>query len=177
MAIDGERKSKKKNKHTSPDDSHKRKLDETELDAVVETKKDKKKKKKDKKDATFSASEEISVSRKKNKHKLEGESEGLSNGSGLDGEKINGSGQNSDGEVRESDEGVVVSGKDVNDAKYGALKSFSESGLPGNVLECCKTFDKPSPIQSHSWRFLLEGRDFIGIAKTGSGSLFMYPIR
>ncbi|KAF9612365.1 hypothetical protein IFM89_039192 [Coptis chinensis] len=41
--------------------------------------------------------------------------------------------------------------------------------LPEEVLECCKGFNKPSPIQSHAWPFLLDGRDFIGIAATGSG--------
>lgn len=174
MTIHAERKSKKKNRNTAVEGEHKRKLEETELEAVVETKKEKKKKKKEEKEETFNGSEEISNSKKKNKQKLGREKESWSNGLELDNdetsEKLNGSDQNCDGEVRESNEGVVVSGKDVNDSKYGALKSFSESGLPDNVLECCKTFDKPSPIQSHSWRFLLEGRDFIGIAKTGSGS-------
>lgn len=69
----------------------------------------------------------------------------------------------------ESEQKVVVTGKDVEEAKYAALKSFAESKLPENVLDCCKTFQKPSPIQSHSWPFLLDGRDLIGIAKTGSG--------
>ncbi|KAK2995036.1 hypothetical protein RJ640_024479 [Escallonia rubra] len=72
--------------------------------------------------------------------------------------------------------GVVVSGKDVNDSKYGALKSFEEARLPDEVVECCKNFDKPSPIQSHSWPFLLDGRDFIGIAATGSGKTLAFGI-
>ncbi|KAK6129931.1 hypothetical protein DH2020_036325 [Rehmannia glutinosa] len=72
--------------------------------------------------------------------------------------------------------GVVVSGKNVNDSKYKALNSFAESELPSEVLECCKAFDKPSPIQSHSWPFLLDGRDFIGIAATGSGKTLAFGI-
>lgn len=71
----------------------------------------------------------------------------------------------------ESEQKVVVTGKDVEEAKYAALTCFAESKLPENVLDCCKTFQKPSPIQSHSWPFLLDGRDLIGIAKTGSGNL------
>ncbi|KAL2545545.1 DEAD-box ATP-dependent RNA helicase 5 [Forsythia ovata] len=78
-------------------------------------------------------------------------------------------------EVRETS-GVVVSGNNVNDSKYEALNSFAESGLPSEVLECCKNFDKPSPIQSQSWPFLLDGRDFIGIAKTGSGKTLAFGI-
>lgn len=180
MAIDADRKSKKKNRNTAAEGEHKRRLEETEFEAVVETKKEKKKKKKEEKEETFNGSEQISNSTKKNKQKLGREKESLSNGLVLDNdetsEKLNGSDQNCDGEGRESNEGVVVSGKDVNDSTYGALKSFSESGLPDNVLECCKTFDKPSPIQSHSWRFLLEGRDFIGIAKTGSGKTLAFGV-
>ncbi|KAF9605334.1 hypothetical protein IFM89_016099 [Coptis chinensis] len=59
---------------------------------------------------------------------------------------------------------VFVSGNDVKEVKYTALSSFDEAKLPEEVLECCKGFNKPSPIQSHAWPFLLDGRDFIGIA-------------
>lgn len=30
-------------------------------------------------------------------------------------------------------------------------------------------FQKPSPIQAHSWPILLSGKDMIGISQTGSG--------
>ncbi|KAL1204929.1 DEAD-box ATP-dependent RNA helicase 5 [Cardamine amara subsp. amara] len=76
----------------------------------------------------------------------------------------------------ESEQKVVVTGKDVEEAKYAALTSFAQSNLPENVLDCCKTFQKPSPIQSHSWPFLLDGRDLIGIAKTGSGKTLAFGI-
>ncbi|KAK9267055.1 hypothetical protein L1049_003603 [Liquidambar formosana] len=66
---------------------------------------------------------------------------------------------------------VVVSGKNAEESKYVALESFAESRLPEKVLECCKNFSKPSPIQSRAWPFLLDGRDFIGIAATGSDVL------
>lgn len=106
-------------------------------------------------------SSEISKKKKKKNKDKEGEGgDGASEGKAATEEVIESS-------------GVVVSGKNVNESKYKALNSFHESGLPGEVLECCKAFDKPSPIQSHSWPFLLDGRDLIGIAATGSGMLFI----
>ncbi|KAK9090581.1 hypothetical protein Sjap_023758 [Stephania japonica] len=36
------------------------------------------------------------------------------------------------------------------------------------VLQCSNGFNVPSPIQSHAWPLLLDSRDLIGIAKTGS---------
>ncbi|MCH90233.1 DEAD-box ATP-dependent RNA helicase 5-like, partial [Trifolium medium] len=71
--------------------------------------------------------------------------------------------------VSASDEPITVTGKNAGDEKYAAVKTFVGSGLPDNVLECCKGFEKPSPIQSRAWPFLLDGRDLIGIAATGSG--------
>ncbi|GMI63870.1 hypothetical protein HRI_000056300 [Hibiscus trionum] len=73
-------------------------------------------------------------------------------------------------------EKVVVSGKNAEDAKYAPLKSFANSNLPKNVLDCCKNFSSPSPIQAHAWPFLLDGRDFIGIAKTGSGKTLAFGV-
>nr|GEY85447.1 DEAD-box ATP-dependent RNA helicase 5 [Tanacetum cinerariifolium] len=49
-------------------------------------------------------------------------------------------------EVRQSEDNVVVSGKNTNDSKYKALTTFSESNLSGELLECCKNFAKPSPM-------------------------------
>ena len=73
-----------------------------------------------------------------------------------------------------TDGSVVVTGKGVKEGKFAPLKSFAEAGLPDEVLECCRTFKSPSPIQSHAWPFLLHGRDFIGIAATGSGNLWIW---
>ena len=151
----------------SKNGEHKRKIEEPEPEAevLVESKKDKKKKKKEKVEnvndsengiEALNESEELSDKKKKKKKKQKTEEEVKSNGVGLD-------------EVRKSEDNVVVSGKDISDSKYKALNSFSESKLPEELLECCKNFNKPSPIQSNSWPFLLHGRDFIGIAKTGSG--------
>lgn len=172
----GETKVHKKHKN-----KQKRKLEDTDAEFVAETEKDvvndqieepekalngsKKKKNKLKEEETLDAgSAEISKKKKKNK-KEEGQG-----GDGVSEVKV---GDNAKDEVIESSSGVVVSGKDINDSKYKALNSFVESGLPDEILECCKAFDKPSPIQSHSWPFLLDGRDFIGIAATGSGILLI----
>ncbi|GMN40819.1 hypothetical protein TIFTF001_010049 [Ficus carica] len=71
---------------------------------------------------------------------------------------------------------VAVTGKDAMEAKYAPLKSFAESNLPSEVLRCCLNFDSPSPIQSRAWPFLLDGRDFIGIAATGSGKTLAFGV-
>ena len=69
-----------------------------------------------------------------------------------------------------AEKAVAVTGKGSEDPKYAALRSFSAAELPSQVLDCCKEFARPSPIQAHSWPFLLDGRDLIGIAATGSGT-------
>lgn len=71
---------------------------------------------------------------------------------------------------------VTVSGNNTSDNKYAPLTSFSQANLPEKVLQCCQNFTKPSPIQSHAWPFLLNGRDFIGIAATGSGKEFFFLV-
>ncbi|KAL8138796.1 hypothetical protein V2J09_004797 [Rumex salicifolius] len=90
--------------------------------------------------------------------------------------KENGKNANEGGEEKVDHEGIVVSGVNIKDPKYEALTSFSDAGLPENVMKCCKDFSKPSPIQSHAWPFLLNGRDFIGIAATGSGKTLAFGI-
>lgn len=175
----GETKLQKKHKN-----KQKRKLEETDAEE---------RNKKEEQEETPNGSAET-LTKKKKKEKVEGKEEITSNGSvkeskkkkkkdkeeaketASDKEEKNGreGGEDAVEDVREGT-GVLVSGKNVNDSKYKPLDSFNESGLPSNVLECCKSFDKPSPIQSHSWPYLLDGRDFIGIAATGSGKLcFVY---
>ncbi|CAI9755310.1 unnamed protein product [Fraxinus pennsylvanica] len=161
---------------------YERKIEDTGAEIFRESKKNlKKKKKKEKREEeakTLNESDEILVKRKK-KDEEAGEKEILSDGYVEKSKKKkktdNDRGEKTIQDVRESS-GVVVSGNNVNDSKYKALNSFAESGLPSEVLECCKNFDKPSPIQSQSWPFLLEGRDFIGIAKTGSGKTLAFGI-
>jgi len=148
--LDSEKKKKKKknknkDKQQESENSPKRKLDELDPQNGTESKKKKKKKHHDSKE----------------------------NVEETNGDRNNDNGANRDETV--ADGSVVVTGKNAGDAKYAAVKSFSDSGLPENVLECCKGFEKPSPIQSRAWPFLLDRRDLIGIAATGSGALlFVY---
>ncbi|XP_073133221.1 DEAD-box ATP-dependent RNA helicase 5-like isoform X1 [Henckelia pumila] len=136
------------------------------------------KKKKQEKEETFNDGS-TEIPKKKKKKDKGGENESANNGiieTARKLEKCSGVGsENASEEIRHGS-GVVVSGKNVNDSKYATLNSFSESRLPSEVLECCKNFNKPSPIQSHSWPFLLDGRDFIGIAATGSGKTLAFGI-
>ncbi|MEZ5742390.1 MAG: DEAD/DEAH box helicase [Sphingomonadaceae bacterium] len=57
--------------------------------------------------------------------------------------------------------------------------SFNELGLSQPVLQALdmKGYDKPTPIQQQSIPTLLEGRDLLGIAQTGTGktAAFMLP--
>lgn len=140
--LQSEKKKKKKNKdkhQNGEKTSPKRKLEELDNQNGTESEKKKKKKKE-----------------KHNKSEENAEETAVGNGNGNADETV-------------ADGAVVVTGKDAADAKYAAVKTFKDSGLPENVMECCKGFEKPSPIQSRAWPFLLDGRDLIGIAATGSG--------
>ncbi|KAG2633045.1 hypothetical protein PVAP13_2NG290100 [Panicum virgatum] len=75
-----------------------------------------------------------------------------------------------------AEKAVAVTGKGSEDPKYAARRSFSAAELPSQVLDCCKEFARPSPIQAHSWPFLLDGRDLIGIAATGSGKTIAFGV-
>lgn len=174
----------------------KRKLEDPEPEeVVVESKKEKKKKKKQKQKQEqegyngnvetlngsngnteiFDGSAELSEKKKKKEKKSKVKEGNLDDGSVEDDTKKN-DGTVVNGEVKESNTNVVVTGRGANESKYKALTKFVDSGLPSEVLECCKNFEKPSPIQSHSWPFLLDGRDFIGIARTGSGKTLAFGI-
>ncbi|XVF13717.1 hypothetical protein REPUB_Repub08aG0231600 [Reevesia pubescens] len=176
------KKKNKKNKLAKLDDQSeenlKQKQQETEEIEVKESKKDKKKRKKEKENNKEGeaqegnheeSAEEPNKKKKKKKDKK------------LKKEERNGEFNETRKETQESvqfdgKEKVVVSGKNAEEAKYAPLKSFAESKLPENVLDCCKDFSSPSPIQAHAWPFLLDGRDFIGIAKTGSGKTLAFGI-
>ena len=146
--LDSEKKKKNKNKDKQHENenSAKRKVEELDHQNGTESKKKKKKKHHDSKE----------------------------NAAETDGDRNNDNGANRDETV--ADGSVVVTGKNAGDAKYAAVKNFSDSGLPENVLQCCKGFEKPSPIQSRAWPFLLDRRDLIGIAATGSGALLLLLI-
>ena len=150
-------------------------LSEPVAEQAPEVMSEKKKKKKEKKEKQDEASpkrkhEEIQLKngtesnkKKKKKHRMSKDNLQESETIGVNDLRT----ATEDESVRDGH--VVVTGKNVKDEKYVAVKSFSDSGLPEKVLECCKNFEKPSPIQARAWPFLLDGRDLIGIAATGSG--------
>ncbi|KAG5087485.1 hypothetical protein GLYMA_01G010400v4 [Glycine max] len=150
--LDSEKKKKKKKKNKNKDkhqteSSPKRKLDEHDPQNGTESKK-----------------------KKKKHHESKGNAEETN------GDSNNNNGDGANREETATDGSVVVTGNNAGEAKYAAVKSFADSGLPENVLECCKGFEKPSPIQSRAWPFLLDGRDLIGIAATGSGKTLAFGI-
>lgn len=51
------------------------------------------------------------------------------------------------------------------------VATFEESGFPRNVVDALygQGFKEPTPIQAQGWPMALSGRDFVGIAQTGSG--------
>ncbi|CAK9684338.1 DEAD/DEAH box helicase family protein [Candida parapsilosis] len=56
---------------------------------------------------------------------------------------------------------------------------WSQLLLPENIISVVNDklrFDKPSPIQAQAIPVILSGRDFIGVAKTGSGKTLSYVI-
>ncbi|XP_057977764.1 DEAD-box ATP-dependent RNA helicase 5 [Malania oleifera] len=150
----------------------------TESPGAIEKTKKKKKKEKGRERESNGCAEEREIENpygmggesKKKKEKKEKKEESESNGIREERE--------TDGaaEERECDGEVVVTGKNIKQSKYAALKSFEDTDLSAEVLECCKGFSKPSPIQSHAWPFLLDGRDFIGIAATGSGKTLAFGV-
>ena len=166
------KKRKDKNKNQEPEFQEtqkeptlKRRLEETQDQETVKKEKKKKKHEEEKEgeihEGKDKKSESFPESTKKDKNKKKESKKQEENGK-----------ENVIHEVKEEvqpQDRVVVSGKDTQETKYASLKSFAEAKLPDNVLECCKNFKNPSPIQAHAWPFLFDGRDFIGIAKTGSG--------
>ncbi|KAI8974305.1 P-loop containing nucleoside triphosphate hydrolase protein [Pilobolus umbonatus] len=56
------------------------------------------------------------------------------------------------------------------------ILEFSQAGLPDNMMDIVKGFDKPTPIQAATWPITLSGRDIVGIAETGSGKTLAFTI-
>lgn len=57
------------------------------------------------------------------------------------------------------------------------IEKWTQFGLPPAVLEVIRKvlkYEKPSPIQSQGIPAIMNGRDVIGIAKTGSGKVRIY---
>ena len=49
--------------------------------------------------------------------------------------------------------------------------TFEEANFPDYILSSLSKqgFTEPTPIQAQGWPMALSGRDFVGIAQTGSG--------
>lgn len=56
------------------------------------------------------------------------------------------------------------------------ILEFHQTGVPDNLLQAFKDFEKPTPIQAATWPISLSGRDLIGIAETGSGKTYAFTI-
>ncbi len=64
----------------------------------------------------------------------------------------------------------------VTEPSFVPITSFRRSTMPKAMMQVCKEFKKPSPIQAQSWPVLLSGRDLVGIAKTGSGKTLSFSL-
>lgn len=69
----------------------------------------------------------------------------------------------------------------LDDPQSSALRpilAFSQlpTELATQFAATFKSFEKPSPIQSAAWPFLLSGRDVVGIAETGSGKTLAFGL-
>jgi len=55
------------------------------------------------------------------------------------------------------------------------FRTFDETPFPSSIVEKLKaSFKEPTPIQSQAWPLTLSGRDFVGLAETGSGKTLGY---
>lgn len=58
------------------------------------------------------------------------------------------------------------------------IHNFGDCGFPDYIMAEIrkKGFQQPTPIQSQGWPIALQGRDFVGIAQTGSGKTMGYVL-
>ncbi|WJZ02324.1 DEAD/DEAH box helicase [Corynebacterium freiburgense] len=83
-----------------------------------------------------------------------------------------------------SQDGAVDAAEDIRDANTsedtGSTQGFENLGLPSEVLSAIQKvgFETPSPIQSQTIPVLMQGRDVVGLAQTGTGktAAFALPI-
>ena len=62
---------------------------------------------------------------------------------------------------------IIVKGRKV----PNPVVTFEEACLPAHIYDMLmkQGFHEPTPIQAQGWPMALSGRDFVGIAQTGSG--------
>jgi len=79
---------------------------------------------------------------------------------------------------------IGISGSGSEDAKYQPMLDFAELQsrktaveVSDTVMHSVRKYQKPTPIQAQCWPVLLDKRDVIGIAQTGSGKTmgFLLP--
>lgn len=60
------------------------------------------------------------------------------------------------------------------------IQSWTQAGLPSIVMNLLKQrgYEKPTPIQMQAIPAIMDGRDLIGVSKTGSGktAAFLLPM-
>ncbi|KAI5964035.1 DBP3 [Candida theae] len=66
--------------------------------------------------------------------------------------------------------------EDPQHLNYKPILSFDQIELDASIASKLQKFAKPTPIQSISWPFLLDGKDVIGVAETGSGKTFAFGV-
>ncbi|KAG5418297.1 DBP3 [Candida metapsilosis] len=66
--------------------------------------------------------------------------------------------------------------EDPQHLNYRPILSFDQIKLDETIASKLTKFAKPTPIQSISWPFLLDGKDVIGVAETGSGKTFAFGV-
>jgi len=73
-----------------------------------------------------------------------------------------------------SDNKMNVTGNNV--AHLKPILEFKDFCEDPSIMSVCKTFSKPTPIQSQCWPIIGSGRDIIGIAETGSGKTLAFSL-
>ncbi|QTH59059.1 DEAD/DEAH box helicase [Corynebacterium hindlerae] len=83
-------------------------------------------------------------------------------------------------ETQENSLDVEQDVRDANTSEDDSTQGFDNLGLPAEVLKAITKvgYETPSPIQSETIPLLMEGRDVVGLAQTGTGktAAFALPV-
>lgn len=69
-----------------------------------------------------------------------------------------------------------VTVEDPKNTNLPPVIDFAQLSLDPQIQSEISKFPKPTPIQAVSWPYLLNGRDVIGVAETGSGKTFAFGV-
>lgn len=69
-----------------------------------------------------------------------------------------------------------VTVEDPSSRGFRPILAFSQVQLQSKIAPVVTKFPKPTPIQSASWPYLLNGDDVVGVAETGSGKTFAFGV-